>query len=110
MLTQSLAVAILAAVPALARPDASYWKRAISSTINEARTCGIYDAAPTVKAPKVNPWAQITHEDTVAVWDLIHAPESGFNLTDPAKAAASDNYVYFIDTLRESPRVPWLLR
>ncbi|KAK5653745.1 hypothetical protein OQA88_7901 [Cercophora sp. LCS_1] len=100
MLTQSLAVAILAAAaPALARPDASFWKRTLSSTLNEARTCGIYDAAPTVKAPKVNPWSQITHEDTVAVWDLIHAPESGFNLTEPSKAVATDNYVYFMDTL-----------
>jgi primary-amine oxidase len=101
MLTQSLAVALLAAAPALARPDASYWKRTISDTLGNA--CGIYDAAPTVKAPKVNPWAQITNEDTVAVWDLIHDPKSGFNLTDPAKAEASDNYVYFIDTLREFP-------
>ncbi|KAK1760178.1 putative copper amine oxidase [Echria macrotheca] len=99
MLTRSLAVAFLAAAaPVVARPDISFWKRAMSPT-NDTRSCGVYDSAPTVKAPKVNPWAQISPADVTAVWDLVHAPESGLNLTHPDKATLTDNYVYFIDTL-----------
>jgi len=101
MLMQSLAVAILAAAaPAVARPDVSFWKRPMS-LVNETRSCGIYDNAPTVKAPKVNPWAQISPADVTAVWNLLHAPETGLNLTAPSKATVTDNYVYFLDTLRK---------
>ena len=100
MLTQSLAVAFLAAAaPAVARPDVSFWKKAVSEA--SSPSCGIYDDAPTVKAPKVNPWAQITPADVTAVWDLLHSPEAALNLTDPSKANLTDNYVYFLDTLRK---------
>lgn len=51
------------------------------------------EAAPTTSAPKPNIWAQIPPEDNVAVWNLLHAPESGLNLTHPSKAIPSDNYV-----------------
>jgi primary-amine oxidase len=51
------------------------------------------DAAPVTSAPKPNIWAQIPPEDNLAVWDLLHAPETGLNLTLPEKAKPSDNYV-----------------
>ncbi|KAH4225734.1 amine oxidase [Parastagonospora nodorum] len=57
------------------------------------------DAAPVTSAPKPNIWAQIPPEDNLAVWNLLHAPESGLNLTHPSKAIPSDNYVFWIDTL-----------
>ncbi|KAK3312611.1 copper amine oxidase [Apodospora peruviana] len=81
-----------------ARPDPNLYRRAISK-FNEIRTCGLSDAAPTVKAPKVNPWAQITPDDVTAVWELVHSSEAGLNLTHPDNATLTDNYVYFIDTL-----------
>jgi len=70
-------------------------------------TCGIYDAAPTVKAPKVNPWAQITAEDVASVWDFLHDAKTGLNLTDPSSPnlTQTDNYVWFIDTLRMKPPI-----
>lgn len=51
------------------------------------------DAAPTTTAPKANIWAQISAEDNLAVWNLLHDPKSGMNLTDPTTAVPSDNYV-----------------
>jgi primary-amine oxidase len=66
-------------------------------------SCGTYEPAERVKAPKVNPWAQITPADTAAIWDLIHDPKTGLNLTLPDfDTAQTDNYVSFIDTLREA--------
>lgn len=51
------------------------------------------DAAPITSAPKPNIWAQIAPEHNLAVWNLLHDPKSGLNLTDPSKAKPSDNYV-----------------
>jgi primary-amine oxidase len=51
------------------------------------------EAAPVTSAPKPNIWAQIPPEDNLAVWNLLHAKESGLNLTHPSKAKVSDNYV-----------------
>ncbi|KAH7309881.1 lysyl oxidase [Stachybotrys elegans] len=62
-------------------------------------TCGIFEPAPTVRAPRKNVWAQMSAEDNVAVWNLLHDPETGLNLTDPAEATLTDNYVFWIDTL-----------
>jgi primary-amine oxidase len=50
-------------------------------------------AAPTTSAPKANIWAQISPEDNLAVWNLLHAQASALNLTDTSKAKPSDNYV-----------------
>ncbi len=100
MLAESFLALLAVAAPVAARPDASYWKRALSFT-NGTKSCGIYDPAPSVKAPKVNPWAQISPADVTAVWDFVHRPEAGLNLTDPSKATHTDNYVFFIDTLRK---------
>jgi hypothetical protein len=51
------------------------------------------DTAPATSAPKPNIWAQIPAEDNLAVWNLLHAPASGLNLTLPTEAKPSDNYV-----------------
>ncbi|KAM7198289.1 putative copper amine oxidase [Rhypophila sp. PSN 637] len=100
MITTSLLMALVAtAIPSVAaRPDPDLYRRAMSK-FNEVRTCGLSDEAPTVKAPKANPWAQITPDDVTAVWDLLHSPAAGLNLTHPDNATATDNYIYFIDTL-----------
>jgi primary-amine oxidase len=54
---------------------------------------------PTVKAPKSNVWAQITPEDNRAVWNLLHDPKTGLNLTAPGTAKHTDNYVFWIDSV-----------
>jgi hypothetical protein len=59
---------------------------------NTSSSC-LTDAAPVVSAPKPNIWAQIPPEDNLAVWNLLHAPSSGLNLTLPSKSKPSDNYV-----------------
>ncbi|CAM1508850.1 Fc.00g025890.m01.CDS01 [Cosmosporella sp. VM-42] len=61
--------------------------------------CNIMAPAPAVKAPIPNPWAPITAEDNLAVWNLLHDPSSGLNLTEPSTANLTDNYVFWIDTL-----------
>lgn len=102
MIAKSLLMALLAtAVPSVsARPDPDLYRR-VMSKINDVQSCGIDDTAPTVKAPKVNPWAQISPEDTTAVWDLVHSAGAALNLTHPNDASLTDNYVFFIDTLRK---------
>lgn len=50
--------------------------------------------APATTAPKANVWAQIPAEDNLAVWNLLHDPTSGLNLTHPDDAVLTDNYVY----------------
>ncbi|KAF2036379.1 amine oxidase catalytic domain-containing protein [Setomelanomma holmii] len=65
---------------------------------NESSSC-LNDAAPVTSAPKPNIWAQIPPEDNLAVWNLLHDPSSGLNLTERSTAKPSDNYVFWIDTL-----------
>lgn len=74
-------------------------KRAGSYSNSTCSSCSIYEPAVEVAAPKANVWAQISPEDNVAVWNLLHDPASGLNLTDPDTAGINDNYVYFIDTV-----------
>ncbi|EXF84124.1 copper amine oxidase [Colletotrichum fioriniae PJ7] len=73
-------------------------------------TCNINEAAPKVKAPNVNVWAPISPDDNLAVWNLLHDPATGLNLTDPNDATITDNYVYWIDTLHtnKSTVLPYL--
>jgi primary-amine oxidase len=59
---------------------------------NGSSSC-LTDAPPVTSAPKPNIWGQISAEDNLAVWNLLHAPERGLNLTFPSKAKVSDNYV-----------------
>jgi primary-amine oxidase len=63
--------------------------------VNGSSSC-LNDAAPTTVAPKANIWAQISPEDNLAVWNLLHLPTSGLNLTSPDSAKPSDNYVYVL--------------
>jgi primary-amine oxidase len=98
----SLAYILAAATLTVARPGESF-----HNTKRQAGSCGIYEPAASARAPKTNPWAQITPDDTAAVWDLLHSPAAGLNLTDPPfTASQTDNYVAFIDTLRKRPRLP----
>lgn len=71
--------------------------------------CDITDATPTTTAPRENVWAPITPKDNLAVWNLLHADPT-LNLSDPASAALTDNYVFWIDTLHtnKSDMVPYL--
>lgn len=57
------------------------------------------DAAPATIAPKTNVWAGISAADNLAVWNLLHDPASGLNLTNPDDAVLTDNYVFWIDAL-----------
>ncbi len=95
-------VAALAAItaPVLARPEPDLWRRALSLASTGTSTCGLSDEAPYVKAPKANPWAPISTADVKDVWAFVHSPKQGLNLTNPANATLTDNYVFFIDTLR----------
>jgi primary-amine oxidase len=67
-------------------------KRSYNTTTPSAPSC-LAEAAPTTSAPKVNIWAPLTPEENLAVWDLLHNPESGLNLTHPDEALLTDNYV-----------------
>jgi len=102
MLTKSVVAAILAytATGVTARPEPELWSRGPRYK-GQPSDCGLFDAAPTVKAPKANPWAPMSSKEAKSVWDFVHAPKTGLNLTAPADASVTDNYVYFIDTLRE---------
>ncbi|KAH7075705.1 copper amine oxidase [Paraphoma chrysanthemicola] len=96
-----LALASLASSSAL--PPLGYERKLLHDVLgkrglNESFSC-LNDAAPVTSAPKPNVWAQIAPEDNLAVWNLLHHPSSGLNLTDPSKAKPSDNYVFWIDTL-----------
>ncbi|KAJ9138446.1 Amine oxidase [Pleurostoma richardsiae] len=62
-------------------------------------TCSLYDAALTTKAPKPNVWAPISPEDNAAVWNWLHDPAQGLNLTLPQHAKINDNQINWIDTL-----------
>jgi len=89
-------LAAMASIEALPEPGFGHEKRQASTG-----SCGTYEAAPMVKAPRTNPWMQISRADTAAVWDLVHDPKAGLNLTLPsAGPAQTDNYVAWIDTLR----------
>ncbi|KAI0008106.1 amine oxidase catalytic domain-containing protein [Xylariaceae sp. FL0662B] len=72
--------------------------------------CSLYEPAESVTAPKVNIWSQISPDDNLAVWNLLHDPASGLNLTDPAVAKINDNYVWYIDTVpvNKSDALPYI--
>jgi primary-amine oxidase len=82
---------------ALALPPLGYDRKLLHEALgkrgyNTTTSC-LTDAAPITTAPRSNVWAQISAADNLAVWDLLHHPETGLNLTDPADAVPSDNYV-----------------
>lgn len=67
-------------------------KRSYNPTKPSAPSC-LADDAPATLAPKPNIWAPLTPEENLAVWDLLHDPVSGLNLTHATKAVLTDNYV-----------------
>ncbi|KAI0129657.1 copper amine oxidase [Xylariales sp. AK1849] len=73
-----------------------FTRRADNSTCS---TCSLYETAPTTSAPKPNVWKSVSTEDNVAVWQLLHDPASGLNLTDVSVAGINDNYLFYIDTV-----------
>ncbi|KAL6160555.1 hypothetical protein ACJQWK_02314 [Exserohilum turcicum] len=70
-------------------------KRTANSTV---QSC-FKEAAPSVTAPKKNPWAPLTPDESLSVWNLLHDPASGLNLTHPDEATVTDNYVFWVDVL-----------
>lgn len=85
----------------------AFKKRADESTCSK---CSLYEDAPTASAPKPNIWSSISVDDNVAVWQLLHDPASGLNLTDVSIAGINDNYLFYIDTvpLNKSTAVAFL--
>jgi primary-amine oxidase len=79
-------------------PPLGYERKLLHDLIGKRGSNGSYscltDTAPIISAPKENIWAQISPDDNLAVWNLLHAEASGLNLTLPTKAKPSDNYVY----------------
>ena len=82
---------------ALALPPLGYDRKLLHESLGRrgynASTSCLTNVAPTTAAPKSNIWAQISAEDNLAVWNLLHDPASGLNLTDPDDAVPSDNYM-----------------
>ncbi|CAI6331895.1 unnamed protein product [Periconia digitata] len=98
-----------------ALPPIGYERRLFHEAINKRGINGsssscLTDAAPTTTAPKSNVWAPISAADNAAVWDLLHDPKSGLNLTHPSKAVLTDNYVWWMDALpvNKSDVLPYL--
>jgi primary-amine oxidase len=106
-----LALAALAFTSAL--PPLGYERKLLHDVLgkrgHDASSSCLNDAAPVTSAAKPNIWAQIPPEDNLAVWNLLHNPSSGLNLTDPSKAKPSDNYVSVFERLSfghaDSPQV-----
>jgi primary-amine oxidase len=97
MLTLSLVgLASASLVLSSTLPPLGYERKLLHEALNKRgyNTSSCFtDAAPVTSAPKPNIWAQISAEDNLAVWNLLHEPISGLNLTAPSKAKPSDNYV-----------------
>ncbi|KAF2268147.1 amine oxidase catalytic domain-containing protein [Lojkania enalia] len=95
-------LALSSIVQSSAVPPLNYGRRALRNLLGKrdfnTSSC-LSEAAPTTSAPKANVWAQINPEDNLAVWNLLHDPASGLNLTHPDNATLTDNYVFWIDTL-----------
>jgi primary-amine oxidase len=104
-----IGLAFASLVPASAVPPLGYERKLLHDYLgkrgtNDSSSC-LNDAAPTTLAPKANVWAQIPPEDNLAVWNLLHSPVSGLNLTLPSKAKPSDNYVYVNSSILRVLRV-----
>lgn len=80
-----------------ALPPLGYERKLLHETIgrrgyNLSDSC-LSDAALTTAALKSNIWAQISAKDNLDVWNLLHDPATGLNLTYPDDAVPSDNYM-----------------
>ena len=100
MLLGFLWTTTLAAASAV--PRLGYERKVLLEALAERQGPGgsCYDGdAPVIQAPKANVWAQISAQDNFDVWNLLHDPVTGLNLTLPENATVTDNYVFWIDTL-----------
>ena len=89
---------------AAAFPPLGYERRLLKAAFdkrgyNASDPSCLTDAAPITSAPRTNVWAGISPEDNLAVWNLLHNPASGLNLTHPDDAVLTDNYLFWIDAL-----------
>ncbi|KAI0842626.1 copper amine oxidase [Hypoxylon sp. FL0890] len=114
-----LLAALILLINAAVTPPLGYYRQALLPQFTQragsyenatCSTCSVYEPAESVVAPKANVWAQISPEDNLAVWNLLHDPASGLNLTDPNTAVINDNYVFYIDTvhMNKSEVLPYL--
>ena len=88
-----------------ALPPLGYERKLLKEALASRDVSGISCSdgpAPEAAAPKINVWAPITPNDNRAVWDLLYDPATGLNLTHPDNATASDNYVFWIDTVHSN--------
>ncbi|KAI4860842.1 copper amine oxidase [Hypoxylon rubiginosum] len=118
LVSAALIVATSANAAAVASPPLGHERQTLLSKFAGSKfygnatcsDCSIYEAAESVTAPKTNIWAPITPEDSLAVWNLLHDPASGLNLTDPDVAVVNDNYVWYVDTVHvnKSNALPYL--
>ncbi|KAI1868215.1 hypothetical protein JX265_007038 [Neoarthrinium moseri] len=85
-------------------------RAAAGSSASTSGTCSLDESAPTISAPKTNVWRTLSPEDNIAVYNLLHDPASGLNLTDVSTAGINDNYLFYIDTvpLNKSEVLPYL--
>ncbi|KAF2017333.1 primary-amine oxidase [Aaosphaeria arxii CBS 175.79] len=91
-------------VHSLATPPLGYDRRLLREVFdkrssNESQSSCFTAAAPSTVAPKANPWAPLTPDESLSVWNLLHDAISGLNLTYPTEAKLTDNYVFWVDAL-----------
>lgn len=96
-MVSSLLTCLVFASSVLALPPLGYARKLLHEALgkrgyNTSTPC-FTDAAPITTAPKFNVWAQISAADNLAVWNLLHDPAAGLNLTHPDDAVPSDNYM-----------------
>lgn len=80
-------------------PPLGYERRVLRNifdhrSYNETGQNCLAEAAPATTAPKANPWAPLTPEENLSVWNLLHDSTTGLNLTYPTQAKLTDNYMY----------------
>lgn len=93
-------------------PPLGYERRVLLDAFNKRQAPGTCPSgeAPLITAPKTNVWLPISAQENFDVWNLLHDPATGLNLTLPSKAKVSDNYVFWIDTVHtnKSDVLPYL--
>jgi primary-amine oxidase len=83
---------------ASAVPPLGYERRVLRDVFDKRAENGTFSClggeAVKTTAPRPNPFAPLTKDENFAVWNLLHDPTSGLNLTHPSSAKLTDNYVY----------------
>jgi primary-amine oxidase len=89
-----LGLALSSAVPPLGYERRLLREAFDKRTDNASSTSCFAAGAPSTVAPKPNVWAPLSPEDNLAVWNFLHDPAAGLNLTHPNEAVLTDNYLY----------------